>query len=171
MAQAFHWFETSEALVELGRVIRPGGRLGLIWNARERSADWVDQIWTVMDRVERHAPWRNDHEPAGSPAWGARWSALNRAAGGIWSGLTEATFFHAQALSHDGVVDRVRSVSHVAALPADRQAEVLGEVRRILREHPVTRDRDLVEIPYRVDAMYAERVAGGRHTTGLGSAY
>ena len=39
----------------------PGGRLGLVWNARDRSEPWVDEVWSIMDRVEKRAPWR-DHE-------------------------------------------------------------------------------------------------------------
>ena len=55
-------------------------------------------------------------------------------------------------------MDRIRSVSHVAALPPDRQQAVLDEIRVILREHPQTRGRDRLVLSYRVDAMYAERL-------------
>ena len=58
VAQAFHWFDAAGALAEFHRVLRPGGRLGLIWNARDRSVPWVDQVWSIMDRVEKRAPWR-----------------------------------------------------------------------------------------------------------------
>ena len=34
-AQAFHWFATREALDEFHRVLRPGGKLGLVWNVRD----------------------------------------------------------------------------------------------------------------------------------------
>ena len=31
-AQAFHWFATPAALADMHRVLKPGGRLGLVWN-------------------------------------------------------------------------------------------------------------------------------------------
>lgn len=60
VAQAFHWFDADKAFAELARVLRPGGRVGFAWNARDRSVDWVDSVWAIMDEVERTAPWR-DH--------------------------------------------------------------------------------------------------------------
>jgi hypothetical protein len=75
-----------------------------------------------------------------------------------WSEWVKATFHHIHFCSHEDIVDRVRSVSHVAVLPADRQQAVLDEVRSILREHPETRGQEKVGVPYRVDAMYTERL-------------
>src|SRR5262249_26246894 len=40
-AQAFHWFATPTALAEIRRVLKPGGTLGLVWNLRDFSVDWV----------------------------------------------------------------------------------------------------------------------------------
>jgi SAM-dependent methyltransferase len=158
-AQAFHWFDAPRALAELHRVLRPGGRLGLVWNARDRGVDWVDQVWSVMDRVEKHAPWR-DHGDGKGPADDSQRrserTALSSGAG--WSGWTEENFYHVQISTPEQVVDRIRSVSHVAVLPPRRQREVLDEVRAILREHPVTADAATVQIGYRVDVMYCERL-------------
>ena len=35
---------------------------------------------------------------------------------------------------------------------------MLDEIRAILREHPETSNSQTIGIPYRVDAMYAERL-------------
>jgi SAM-dependent methyltransferase len=162
VAQAFHWFDADLALAELARVIRPGGRLGLIWNARDRSVPWVDSVWTVMDAVERNAPWRDHRDgtgPAGQAAGAYRRSGPPAVAAGSWSPWTEATFFHVQHSTHEQVVDRMLSVSHIAALPAGEQRKVLGEIAAILATHPDTAGRDTVTIPYRVDVMHAGRLA------------
>jgi SAM-dependent methyltransferase len=148
VAQAFHWFDADAAFAELRRVLRPGGRVALIWNARYRDVAWVDEVWSVMDRVERKAPWRDHDRPAGD--------ALGRRTG--FGPLGEATFHHAQAVTPDGVLDRFRSVSHVAILPARQQEAVLDEVRGILAAHPETRGRAELLLPYRVDCLWCERL-------------
>jgi SAM-dependent methyltransferase len=158
VAQAFHWFDADLAMAELGRVVRSRGRLGLVWNARDRSIDWVDQVWAVMDRVERDAPWRDHRDGTGGPA-AQRWSERDLAARDGWAPFTEAAFFHVHDVAHDDIIDRIRSVSHVAVLPPDSQAAVLAEIRAILREHPDTRDRPILRIPYRTDAMCTERLS------------
>ncbi len=147
VAQAFHWFDAAAALEEFHRVLRPGGRLALVWNARDRSVPWVDQIWSIMDRVEKRAPWRAHDE------W--RESAFVETP---WFGpLHEATFHHEQVLTPDDVVERVRSVSHVAVLPPDRREAVLDEVRTLLADDPATAGRPELALPYRVDAYWTER--------------
>lgn len=149
VAQAWHWFDHERASAEAARVLRSGGRLGLVWNARDRTEPWVDEVWSIMDRVEKRAPWR-DHEN-----W--RDSARKVPMPGFGE-LHEAEFRHVQEITPAGVVQRVASVSHVAVLSEPEREAVLGEVRAVLATHPAVRGRETVEIPYRVDCFWAERV-------------
>ena len=128
-------------------MLRPGGRLALVWNARDRSVPWVDRVWSIMDRVEKRAPWRAHDEWKESAFVETPW----------FGPLTEATFHHEQVLTPDDLVERVRSVSHVAVLPPDRREAVLDEVRTLLRTDPATVARDRLALRYRVDAYWAER--------------
>jgi SAM-dependent methyltransferase len=160
VAQAFHWFDAERAMAELARVLRPGGRLGLLWNARDRSEDWVDRVWAVLDRVEKHAPWRDHGDGTGGPDRSHSWREDDLAAGDGWAPFLRARFSHVHRVTHDQMVDRMRSVSHIAVLPPAEQAEVLDEVRAILREHPDTRNAAALEVPYQVDAMVTERLVG-----------
>lgn len=161
VAQAFHWFDPARAMAELARVIRVGGRLGVIWNSLEPGTDWTDRVWSVMDRVEYRAPWRVNSARA------PRGSHYDRSSGWIerdaprlvgWSAWTTAVFSHAQRVTHEEVVERMLSVSHVAALAPAEQEAVLGEIRTILREHPDTRDQPILSIGYRTTAWCTERL-------------
>jgi SAM-dependent methyltransferase len=148
VAQAWHWFDHERATAEMARVLKPGGRLGLVWNARDRSEPWVDEVWSIMDRVEKKAPWR-DHE---------NWrDSATREMPGFVGGLRAAEFRHLQAITPEGVVQRVASVSHVAVLTDAEREAVLDEVRNLLATHPAVRGRETVEIPYRVDCYWTER--------------
>ncbi len=147
VAQGFHWFDGPAALTEFARVLRPGGRLGLVWNARDRSNDLVDQLWSIMDRVEKRAPWRM-HE---------KWSDSAFVEQSDFGDLHEGTFHHEQVLTPEQVLDRFRSVSHISVLPRDEQERVIDEIRNVLDTHPLSSGREHVPIPYRVDAYWCER--------------
>ena len=147
VAQAFHWFDADRAFGEFARVLRPRGRVGLIWNARDRSSDWVNEVWSIMDRVEKRAPWR-DHEQGDD-------SAPRPRAG--FGALHAETFRHEQSITPEGVVGRVASVSHVAVLPPAERQRVLDEVRDVLARHPDARGRPELHLPYRVDVYWCER--------------
>jgi SAM-dependent methyltransferase len=142
VAQAFHWFDHARTSAELVRVVPRGGVVTLCWNARDRSLEWADAVWTIIDRVEKRAPWR-DHE---------NWREAAPSIPGF-ERIDEAEFHHEHALTPDAVVRRVASVSHVAVLPDAERAAVLEEVRGILRSHPQTRDREVVHLRYRVDCV------------------
>ena len=148
IAQAFHWFDEDRAIAALARAVRVGGRVGLVWNARDRSVPWVNDVWAIMDRVEKRAPWR-DHEN-----W--RDSALRDRPG--FGPLNAAEFRHEQTVTPAAMVQRVASVSHVAVLPHAEREAVLEEVRNVLRSDPATRGRDELQVPYRVDCYWFERV-------------
>lgn len=48
LGQAWHWVDPVTASAEIGRVVRPGGTLGLIWNARDGRVDWVRRLTAIM---------------------------------------------------------------------------------------------------------------------------
>ena len=44
ISSAWHWLDPGQAVPEIARVLRDGGRLGVIWTSRDRRADWVAEL-------------------------------------------------------------------------------------------------------------------------------
>lgn len=64
-ASSWHWMDPVATPIEVGRVLRSGANLGLLWNSADRSIDWVEEILGRRDvarelvtraRSHRHAP-------------------------------------------------------------------------------------------------------------------
>ena len=143
VGSAFHWFRGDEALAEIHRVLRPGGRLGLLWNVRDESVSWVAGLTEIMEPHRGAAP---------GYASGAWREAFGRTP--LFSRLRHAEFRHVHRLEREAVVARVASVSFVAALSESDRADVLARVRVLLAGDPETRGREVVELPYRTDVWW-----------------
>jgi SAM-dependent methyltransferase len=44
-ASAWHWVDEERAVPEVARVLRPRGRLALVWSGPDRSVDWMRSFW------------------------------------------------------------------------------------------------------------------------------
>jgi SAM-dependent methyltransferase len=146
VAQAFHWFDADRALVEIHRVLRPGGHLLLAWNRRDESVPWVRAMGDLIRTLAADEPQVRDD------AW--RQSLDGCALFGPWQSVT---WPHTQSLTRDGVLDRVASVSFVAAAEPAARAGVLAATLAALDDDPATTGRDTVELPYETEVMWAAR--------------
>lgn len=101
-AQAFHWFRQPEAIAEFHRVLRPGGRLALMWNGRDRSdpltRGYVEAIHAVNGE---HPAEMRPFDPAVISA-DSSFEAPER-----------LTFAHRQELDLAGLIGRATSASYV----------------------------------------------------------
>lgn len=146
-AQAFHWFATAAALEEMRRVLKPAGRLGLIWNTKDDSVPWVKAAVAVIDPYERDFPrfhtgdWRNVF-----PALG-------------FGPLHKQQFAHEHRGSPETViVDRLLSVSFISALPDAEREKVATRLRELIATEPALSGKPKISVPYTTFAFSAERL-------------
>ncbi|MEN5081257.1 class I SAM-dependent methyltransferase [Bosea sp. TWI1241] len=146
-AQSFHWFANATALREMARVLRPGGRLGLVRNQRDATIGWVAHLGELVARYEGDAP----------RAHRGGWKAAFPAEG--FGPLLRADFaFGHSGPAEDVIVARVLSTSFIAALdPAARDA-VAAEVRTLIAGEPALAGETSVTVPYRTEAYSAVRL-------------
>jgi ubiquinone/menaquinone biosynthesis C-methylase UbiE len=147
VAQAFHWFDGSAALAEIHRVLAPRGRLGLLWNVKDEQEDWVAQLGEIIELHRGTAP------RVLSGAWRAAFEETD-----LFTPLAAKHFSHVHEVDAEGVVDRLLSISFIAALTGEEREQVGEQVRRLLALHPDTRARETFCLPYRTDVYWCERV-------------
>jgi SAM-dependent methyltransferase len=140
VAQAFHWFDGDAALAEIHRVLRPDGRLALVWNRRIEDAEANDAMEAIL------APYRADVPTHRHDKWRAGFERTT-----LFGPLEEHVFPNEQVLDADGMADRVGSISFVASLPDEERAEVLAAARALAADGPVT-------VPYRTEVQITARV-------------
>jgi SAM-dependent methyltransferase len=138
VGQAFHWFDGDRALAEIHRVLRPGGGVGLIWQARDPVRPWIERLNEIIDRAD------DGHPRFRTGEWR---EAFDRSA--LFEPVQSADYDTVQRGDRQLFVDRVASISYVAALPGDRREAVLDEVRDLLASDPETAALDVIELPYR----------------------
>ncbi|WP_419795035.1 class I SAM-dependent methyltransferase [Pseudomonas palleroniana] len=147
-AQAFHWFATQAALAQIHRVLKPGGRLGLVWNVRDESVDWVAAISAIITPYEGDTP--RFHT--------GRW---REAFTGKYFSAPELTCFPYQHVGspQEVVMDRFLSVSFIAALPDAEKAKVRAQLQALIDTHPALQGRDSVAFPYQTQAYVCHRLS------------
>lgn len=131
VAQAWHWVDPSRAVPEAARVLRPGGRLGLLWNCREEPEGWARDL----GRILRTLGFMEDH--SGNPLVGAPFGPVERH-DVRWT----------DQITAEGLVDLVASRSYFIVRPPAEQAAVLAEVRRLTARERGFAASGRVAMPY-----------------------
>lgn len=146
---SLHWFDLDQALPEIHRVLRPGGRFGFGWNHRDDRHPVVARMGATVYEAQARAP---------GPRWRSRdWSAV-LAATGLFGEVERAEFEHVPELPREALEDHLLSYSGVAALPEDERERVLAEVAALIdSDESVSRDGRL-RLPFVVTAYRATRV-------------
>jgi SAM-dependent methyltransferase len=128
-AQAFHWFDLDKALPEIARVLKPGGRLSLVWNERDERVPWVRRLGALIGTQDQL------REPA---------AALEGSH--LFGEVEETEFRFRQQIDQHSIKDLVLSRSNVATLPPDKREAKVAEVVAFYGEYG--RGMDGMQLPY-----------------------
>jgi SAM-dependent methyltransferase len=152
VSSAWHWMDPARAVPEVARVLRDGGRLGVMWTSRDREVGWVHQL----EPRRRDA----DGERAGGERDGARqeWPQrreLTLPAGGLFGAVETASFRFSLTMTVDRLADLLGTYSGVITASPDDRAAALDWARATLRERFPGRDE--IDVPMRSWCWRADR--------------
>jgi SAM-dependent methyltransferase len=139
---AYHWFDPDRALPEIARVLRPGGRLAVLYNLDDlERGPWLAGLDEAKRTSASHRPPADDDE-----IWPAH-PLL-----GPWS---EQRFPHVQPRTVASMVATVGTESHTLVVTPEERTETLARVRAYLESLPETAsgtfDRPLTTVVALVD--------------------
>jgi SAM-dependent methyltransferase len=135
VGQAFHWFDTTPALEEIARILRPGGMLGLLWNFRDDARAWMRDLAAMLGQ---------DGLPEG---WTQEFQALARVAA-----VERRDFDLIHPVDRDMLVALVSSWSIVASLTDPERERVLARVQDLWDQHPDLSHHAHATMTYRTEA-------------------
>lgn len=128
VAQAWHWFDPERAIKEVARVLRPGGRLGLVWNTRDERLGWVRDLGRIIGHDEPY-----DRElPLPD----------------MFTDVAHRQVEWTNYLTPQALIDLVASRSYCITSPADVRTRTLGQVRELLATHPALANASGLALPY-----------------------
>lgn len=145
---AFHWFDGERALNEIARVLKPRGRLGLIWNIFDNHAAWVQEVRALL---EREMPEQNrTHD---SLEWKEAFDMSTR-----FGPLLHLSYSYCFPGTAQDVINRVFSAKVLGMLSAEKREEIVSRVLHILDTHPSTRGKETFDIPYRIEIYWTQKL-------------
>ncbi|MFM8600284.1 MAG: class I SAM-dependent methyltransferase [Mycobacterium sp.] len=129
VAQAWHWFDPQRAAAEVARVLRPGGRLGLLWNVRDERLGWVREFGEIVGL---------EHD------WATTTVELPEPFTEVRTHRVEWTNY----ITPQALIDYVASRSYCITSPAEVRTRTLEQVRELLATHPALAGSDGLALPY-----------------------
>lgn len=140
--QAFHWFDRSRARAECGRILKPGGWVALIWNARRTSSTPFLRDYEQFLRTFGTDYTAVDHTHIGPNELGGFFGA---------GGYRTAQFDNQQRFDFEGLRGRLLSSSYTPEPSDPRHAPMLAELERLFATHAVD---GMVAIDYDTSVQY-----------------
>lgn len=132
-AQAWHWFPQQAAFAEARRVVRPGGRLGLIAHAPVPQEPFELELARLTSRSPVIPPGRFVTEPPELP-------------GVPTAAAATAAFPWTWEVTVEDIVAVVATYSLIAVMPADERTARLAQIARVAAAEARRRGTDTIPL-------------------------
>ena len=143
-AQAFHWFDAHQCKVEFARILKPGGKVALIWNNRQVEADEFSIDYEFLLRQESTDYERVNHQNLTE----ANFSAFFK------NGEYQLTKFpNVQIFDEAGLIGRAFSSSYVPAEDTPEGEAFLQKLKDIFNRH---QENGTVNVQYQTEVYLGE---------------
>jgi SAM-dependent methyltransferase len=143
-ASAWHWVDEARGVPEVARVLRPRGRLSLVWSGPDRSVDWMRSLWAggIVFSPE---------EKAAVDERRRRRHVVNVDVGGASPFLEPETrlFRWTKAMTKSDLVALSTTYSAVITMDEETRRRHLEAMARFLDTHEDFAGVDLLEVPMR----------------------
>jgi SAM-dependent methyltransferase len=144
-SSAWHWMDPAKAVPEVARVLRDGGRFGLIWTGRDPESDWLrPEEWfreASGDRGSLWTPRRDTTLPEG----------------GEFTNIETLSFHFTRSMAPADLVEWLATYSRViTASPAEKE---LGRQRANAALAELFPGASQIDVPMRSRCWRADRVA------------
>jgi SAM-dependent methyltransferase len=151
-ASAWHWVDEERAVPEVARVLRPGGRLALVWNGPDRSVDWMRSLWAggivfspeEKDDLDQRRRSRHvvNMEAAGPSPFHPPETSLFR-----WT----------KPMTREDLVALSATYSAIITMDDAAREHHLDAMRRFLDAQPFLAGRDIIDVPMRAYCWRADK--------------
>jgi SAM-dependent methyltransferase len=159
ISAAWHWLDPALAVPEIARVLRPGGRLGVIWMARDDRVPWVAEF-NAFARESREAD-----RPEGQPETALsdvglgerrRRRQVEFPPGAPLTPPEERLVEFSVPMTKDELAGLLGTYSGIITLDADRRAGFSQRVRSFLDRQPW----DEADVPLICRCLRSTRLTG-----------
>ena len=154
ISAAWHWLDPALAVPEIARVLRPGGRLGVIWVSRDDRVPWVEEF-NAFAREAREAD-QPEGRPGGDPAGRRRRRRVEFPPGAPLSPPEERLVEFSVPMSKDRLAGLLGTYSGVITMAPEQRAGFARRVREFLDRQPW----DQVGVPLICRCVRSTRLPG-----------
>ena len=145
--QAFHWFNPEPTLKEFCRILKPSGRVAIVWNHRHRRDEFTGEFGQILKEASRPKNWN----------YKKRQTLATLEESSLFKNIRHRVHFHRQPLDLTGLIGRTQSFSYIPTEGGEAEA-IIARLRELYQKWKD--EQELVYIVYRTDVYLAETEQG-----------